>query len=147
MTPEQFDAVKGDLPDAIGAPGAPRGHGERARGALRGSERGGDVEAMGRLFVESHRSLQHDYEVSCAELDFLVDSALAIDGVFGARMTGGGFGGCTVNMLRAGRGGRRSASASQPHTSANFTWRRRLRCIPSAGHVIRRGRAGEETTK
>ena len=56
---------------------------------------------MGRLFVESHRSLQHDYEVSCAELDFLVDSALAIDGVYGARMTGGGFGGCTVNLLRA----------------------------------------------
>ena len=56
---------------------------------------------MGRLFVESHRSLQHAYKVSCAELDFLVDSALAIDGVYGARMTGGGFGGCTVNLLRA----------------------------------------------
>ena len=39
--------------------------------------------------VESHRSLQHDYEVSCAELDFLVDTALAIDGVYGSRMTGG----------------------------------------------------------
>jgi galactokinase len=50
--------------------------------------------------VESHRSLQHDYEVSCAELDFLVDAALALDGVYGARMTGGGFGGCTVTMLR-----------------------------------------------
>ncbi len=49
--------------------------------------------------VESHRSLQHDYEVSCAELDFLVDTALGIEGVFGARMTGGGFGGCTVTMI------------------------------------------------
>ena len=55
---------------------------------------------MGQLLVESHRSLQHDYEVSCAELDFLVDTALAIDGVYGSRMTGGGFGGCTVTMLR-----------------------------------------------
>jgi galactokinase len=60
----------------------------------------GDILCMGRLFVESHRSLQHDYEVSCEELDFLVDQALAIEGVFGARMTGGGFGGCTVSMMR-----------------------------------------------
>jgi galactokinase len=60
----------------------------------------GDLQRMGRLFVDSHRSLQHDYEVSCEELDFLVDQALEIDGVYGARMTGGGFGGCTVNMMR-----------------------------------------------
>ncbi len=59
----------------------------------------GDVGRMGRLFVESHRSLQHDYEVSCEELDFLVDTALGIEGVYGARMTGGGFGGCTVNLM------------------------------------------------
>jgi galactokinase len=59
----------------------------------------GDLPLMGRLLVDSHRSLQHDYEVSCDELDFLVDAALAIDGVIGSRMTGGGFGGCTVTML------------------------------------------------
>ena len=64
-----------------------------------------DLPAMGRLFVESHRSLQHDFEVSCEELDFLVDAALGIDGVFGARMTGGGFGGCTVNLVRADAAG------------------------------------------
>jgi galactokinase len=58
-----------------------------------------DLAEMGRLLVASHRSLQHDYEVSCAELDFLVDTALAIPGTFGARMIGGGFGGCTVNLL------------------------------------------------
>jgi galactokinase len=55
---------------------------------------------MGALFVESHRSLQHDYEVSADELDFLVDVAIGIPGVYGARMTGGGFGGCTVNLVR-----------------------------------------------
>jgi galactokinase len=60
----------------------------------------GDLQLMGKLLVESHRSLQYDYEVSCAELDFLVDTALGIDSVFGSRMTGGGFGGCTVTMLR-----------------------------------------------
>ncbi len=61
-----------------------------------------DLEALGRLLVESHRSLQHDYEVSCAEIDFLVETALAVPGVYGARITGGGFGGCTVNLLRPG---------------------------------------------
>lgn len=60
----------------------------------------GDLPLMGRLLVESHRSLQHDYEVSCVELDFLVDTAISLDGVYGSRMTGGGFGGCTVTMLR-----------------------------------------------
>ncbi len=58
-----------------------------------------DLRGMGELFVESHRSLQFDYEVSCEELDFLVDTAIAIEGVYGARMTGGGFGGCTVNLV------------------------------------------------
>ncbi len=61
--------------------------------------RKGDLAEMGRLFVASHRSLQHDYEVSCEELDFLVDTAINIPGVYGARMTGGGFGGCTVNLV------------------------------------------------
>jgi galactokinase len=60
----------------------------------------GDLGLMGKLMVESHRSLQHDYEVSCEELDFLVDTALTLPGVLGSRMTGGGFGGCTVTMLR-----------------------------------------------
>jgi galactokinase len=61
--------------------------------------RRGDVAALGRLFVASHRSAQNDYEISCEELDFLVDTAIALDGIYGARMTGGGFGGCTVNLL------------------------------------------------
>jgi galactokinase len=60
----------------------------------------GDIAWMGRLMVESHRSLQHDYQVSCEELDFLVDRATAMEDVLGSRMTGGGFGGCTVTMLR-----------------------------------------------
>lgn len=59
-----------------------------------------DPTEMGRLMVESHRSLREDYEVSCEELDFLVETAAACEGVTGARMTGGGFGGCTVNLVR-----------------------------------------------
>lgn len=59
----------------------------------------GDIEAMGKLAVESHKSLRDDYEVSCPELDFLVETALGIPGVPGARLTGGGFGGSTVNLV------------------------------------------------
>ncbi len=63
------------------------------------ASRAGELHEMGRLLVASHRSLQQDYEVSCEELDFLVDRASEIEGVFGARLTGGGFGGCTVNLM------------------------------------------------
>ena len=63
------------------------------------ASRRGDLQRMGELFVASHRSLQHDYEVSCEELDFLVDTAIGIPGVYGSRMTGGGFGGCTVTLV------------------------------------------------
>ncbi|MDI1443479.1 galactokinase [Polyangium sp. 6x1] len=61
--------------------------------------RRGDIAAVGASFVASHRSLQHDYEVSCPELDALVDLAVAQPGVHGARMTGGGFGGSTVSLV------------------------------------------------
>ncbi|HKQ68443.1 MAG TPA: galactokinase [Polyangiaceae bacterium] len=59
-----------------------------------------DLAEFGRLMVASHRSLQQDYEVSCPELDLCVDVATTVPGVYGARMTGGGFGGCTVNLVR-----------------------------------------------
>jgi galactokinase len=61
--------------------------------------RRGDLAEIGRLFIASHRSAQYDYEISCEELDFLVDTAIKLDGVYGSRMTGGGFGGCTVNLV------------------------------------------------
>ncbi len=58
-----------------------------------------DLREMGRLFVASHRSMQYDYEITCEEIDFLVDTAIKLPGVYGSRMTGGGFGGCTVNLV------------------------------------------------
>jgi galactokinase len=59
----------------------------------------GNYSALGQLMIESHQSLKDDYEVSCAELDLLVDLALKQEGVLGARMTGAGFGGCTVSLI------------------------------------------------
>jgi galactokinase len=56
---------------------------------------------FGTLMAESHRSLRDDYEVSCAELDTMVEIAARQPGVIGARMTGGGFGGCTANLVHA----------------------------------------------
>jgi galactokinase len=63
----------------------------------------GDLNRFGELMYESHRSLRDDYEVSCKDLDLMVELAAGADGVVGARMTGGGFGGCTVNLVRAAR--------------------------------------------
>lgn len=60
----------------------------------------GDPERLGKLLFESHLSLQHDYKVSCPELDFLANSAMQITGCEGARMMGGGFGGCTINLVQ-----------------------------------------------
>jgi galactokinase len=61
----------------------------------------GDLVTFGRLMKESHRSLRGDYEVSCPELDVMVELAEKQEGVYGARMTGGGFGGCTVNLVKS----------------------------------------------
>jgi galactokinase len=63
----------------------------------------GDVHAFGRLMYQSHKSLREDYEVSCAELDTLVDIAREVPGVYGSRMTGGGFGGCTISLVAEDR--------------------------------------------
>ncbi|XP_065226613.1 galactokinase-like [Planococcus citri] len=59
------------------------------------------LDEFGLLMNESHESLSKDYEVSCTELDQLVDIVGKIDGVYGTRMTGGGFGGCTVTLLKS----------------------------------------------
>jgi galactokinase len=63
--------------------------------------RGRDLTRFGELMYESHDSLRDDYQVSCGELDLLTELASECEGVYGARMTGGGFGGCTVNLARA----------------------------------------------
>jgi galactokinase len=58
-----------------------------------------DLHRFGELMAQSHNSLRDDYEVSSRELDLMVELAHGVDGVYGARMTGGGFGGCTVNLV------------------------------------------------
>jgi galactokinase len=60
----------------------------------------GNLQGLGKLMFETHEGLSKDYEVSCKELDFLVDAVKSLDYVLGARMMGGGFGGCTINIVK-----------------------------------------------
>jgi galactokinase len=59
----------------------------------------GDLNSFGTRMYETHEGLSELYEVSCNELDFLVNESKKIEGVLGARMMGGGFGGCTINLV------------------------------------------------
>jgi galactokinase len=63
----------------------------------------GDLASFGQRMYETHDGLSRLYEVSCLELDFLVDEAKKFGGVIGSRMMGGGFGGCTINLVQKGR--------------------------------------------
>jgi galactokinase len=62
----------------------------------------GDIQTLGKLMFETHQGLSVDYEVSCAELDMIVDTLKQEEAVIGSRMMGGGFGGCTINLIKKG---------------------------------------------
>ena len=72
---------------------------ERLLGVCEDLKRG-DIKALGAKMFQTHHGLRYDYEVSCKELDFLVDHVKRNDDVAGARMMGGGFGGCTINLVK-----------------------------------------------
>jgi galactokinase len=88
---------------------------------------------MGELFFESHRSMQHDYEITCDEVDFLVDAAAGIEGCFGARMTGGGFGGCTVNLVAPGAVENFKSAIRRLYQERFGIDPAMFRCVPGAG--------------
>ena len=97
---QQFQKVKNKLPDIVR---------KRCRHVISEDERTlesidalnkNDLHRFGKLMNASHDSLRDDYQVSCKELDIMVEEARALPGVLGARMTGGGFGGCTVNLVK-----------------------------------------------
>ncbi|WP_461370618.1 galactokinase [Candidatus Darwinibacter acetoxidans] len=101
----------------------------------------GDLEEFGRLLNASHASLRDDYEVSCRELDTLVELALEVPGVLGSRMTGAGFGGCTIALVP-----QPSLPAFQEHIHKHYTERTGLqpeifvfRPAPGAGIITGAG--------
>jgi galactokinase len=101
LTAAEFDEIK----DVIGDPILEK----RAKHAVYENERtvravaalkANDIDTFGKLMIESDTSLREDYEVTGIELDTLVSEALKVDGVIGSRMTGAGFGGCTVSIVK-----------------------------------------------
>ena len=101
LTEEEFEAHKDAIKSEIRQKRAKHAVYENQR-AIKAVEalKANDVETFGKLMNASHVSLRDDYEVSCEEIDILVDLAWAIDGVVGSRITGGGFGGCTVSIVK-----------------------------------------------
>ena len=93
----------------------------------------GEVAAFGELMNASHRSMRDDYEISCRELDILVDIAWGIEGVLGSRMTGGGFGGCTVSMVRADAVEHFTTAIAAAYTAATGITPQIFVCSPGDG--------------
>lgn len=101
LTEEQFELLKPAIKDEIRVKRAKHAVYENQR-AIRAVDalKTNNIELFGQLMNASHESLKNDYEVSCEEIDILVDLAQKTPGVIGSRITGGGFGGCTVSIVR-----------------------------------------------
>ncbi len=101
LTEEAYEAHKDAIKDEVRQKRAKHAVYENQR-TIRAVEalKNQDVEQFGKLMNASHESLRYDYEVSCEEIDILVDLAQAMPGVLGSRITGGGFGGCTVSIVK-----------------------------------------------
>ena len=101
LTPEEFEAHKSLIKDEIQLQRAKHAVYENQRTIDAVTElKAGAIESFGKLMNQSHISLRDDYDVSCEEIDILVDLAWKIPGVLGSRITGGGFGGCTVSIVK-----------------------------------------------
>jgi len=93
----------------------------------------GALAFCGQLMTESHKSLRDDYEVSCPELDLMVELANNISGVLGSRMTGGGFGGCTVSLVETGAVDRFTETVGRAYRDATGKQPSILACAPGQG--------------
>jgi galactokinase len=101
LSQAEFDDIKGAITDPIALKRARHVVGEVQRTVDAVTAlKAGDILKFGKLMNASHDSLRDDYEVTGLELDTLVEEAWKIDGVIGSRMTGGGFGGCTVSLVK-----------------------------------------------
>jgi galactokinase len=101
LTPEDWKEVEGVITDPIAKKRAHHVVGEVARTAEAVEAlKKGDIKRFGELMTQSHVSLRDDYEVTGKELDTMAEAAWEVEGVLGSRMTGGGFGGCTVSLVK-----------------------------------------------
>lgn len=133
VTREELERRKNDLPEIVF---------RRARHVVGENERTlraaaaleiGDLAECGRLIDLSHESLRDDFEVSCPELDRLVEIARGLGGVHGARMMGGGFGGCVICLVEAEAAERVAASLRKSYGEAIGAAPSAFCCFPAAG--------------
>lgn len=101
LSEEEFEANKDLIKDPVERKRAKHAVYENQR-TLKAAKalKAGDLETFGKLMNRSHISLRDDYETSCPELDVIAETCWGIEGVFGARITGGGFGGCAVALVK-----------------------------------------------
>jgi galactokinase len=92
-----------------------------------------DLAHFGQLIYESHDSLDRDYEVTCKELNIMVDLARNLEGVCGARMTGGGFGGCTINLVESKMVSKFQASVAREYEKLTGVWPQIFVCAAATG--------------
>jgi galactokinase len=118
-TPLQLDPIRDDVPAHVW---------RRCRHVIAENDRvvraasavkAGDFARFGALMAASHASLRDDYEVSCPELDIMAAIVSSLDGVFGARMTGGGFGGCVIALTEASLANEQLKETIQERYQAN----------------------------
>jgi galactokinase len=100
----------------------------------------GDNGRFGELMLAAHASQRDDFACSCQEIDFLVDTAATLDGCFGARMTGGGFGGCTVNLVEQEKAGRFAAQLRDRYRDRFNIEAETYLCEPVDGAMLRNTR-------
>jgi len=105
---------------------------DRVQAAVR-SLQAGDISHLGALLSESHDSLRRDYEVSCQELDIMVDIALQLPGIVGAKMTGGGFGGSVVAVVERDAINDVTARLAERYRAGTGIEARILACRPAEG--------------
>lgn len=92
-----------------------------------------DLPHFGQLMYESHDSLDRDYEVTCKELNIMVDLARNLEGIYGARMTGGGFGGCTINLVESKMASEFQATVAREYERRTGLSPQIIVCAPAAG--------------
>ena len=133
MTPEQLEAKRRKLPDLIY---------RRCRHIVTENARvleaeraleAGDFVACGRAMNASHVSMRDDFEITCPEVDMLVGLAQTVEGVYGSRMTGGGFGGCTVSLVEASAVDKASQILNDGYRVATGLDAEIFACAPSDG--------------
>jgi galactokinase len=103
-----------------------------------------DMEQFGQLMVEAHASMRDDFEASCAEVDALVEIAMRQEGCFGARITGGGFGGCTVNVVRVEVAEAFVAAVREEYQKAVGIMAECYVCAPSDGALALLAKSGAQ---